>query len=114
MTIKDLVKPLHLTYVLGDDWTRGYLLTVCVWDGAQFRLSDGYYNKDNRGRRTLQALHPTHLSAPLHDVAVNIEVTGRKLRYDSPLDGPAVRIKITVPADGELEAESFHGWMEAR
>lgn len=45
------------------------------------------------------------------DLAVKVEVTGRLVRFDSPLSAPAVRVRITFVADGDDEDVVSGGWM---
>jgi hypothetical protein len=59
------------------------------WDKADFRLSSGRLGID---------------------LAVNVEQSGRKLRWpDGFGSNPAVRVKITFVGDGE-EDQVTHGW----
>ena len=76
------------TYVEVDSWGHGAQLIDCPeWDLADFRLPG------------------------LADYAVNIEVTGRTIRYPwGRYGGPAVRVLVTFV--GDCEPDQFaRGWM---
>jgi len=87
------------SYVYYEEWQHGSTLIDCTWDKAKFRLND-------------------NLCQP----AVNIDVTGRTIRYPfGSFCGPYVRVKITFVADkcidwytGEMVGQDVvvRGWMK--
>lgn len=82
------------SFVKPDGWTIGETLTACDdWSEAPFRI---------------------HAYGAGLDLAVRIEVTGRKVRWDSPFSiGGGVRVRITFVGDGEAD-EVTSGWMLVR
>ncbi len=76
-------------FVKPDGWNLGECLIESDWTEAQYRLPD--YNNN------LQ-------------LAINIEITGRIHRFDSPLINPAMRCKVIFIHDGEPNVTTG-GWI---
>ena len=73
------------TVVEPDGWSGlSNALTACEWEGASFRLE---------GRHSASA--------------VNVTVSGRKVRWHE--DAPAVRVRIEWVREGE-PSDFSHGW----
>jgi hypothetical protein len=86
----DITAPKLGDFIKLDDRDFGTNLIASDWDAADFRLPG-----------SLQAL------------AVTVEITGRKVRHDSPLNEAAVRVRVTFVHDGEPDTTAS-GWMISR
>ncbi len=88
----DTCEPHEDRWVKPDGWNVGGCLESSDWDAAQFRL-------------------PTGSNGPIKSLAVNITVTGKKVRYYYGME--AVRVRIEFVGDGEPSTFT-NGWMGVR
>ena len=67
--------------VIPDGWDFAEPMIDCDWDAADFRIWNG------------RSLYP--------QLAANVEITGRTIRWTTGLIRPFVRVRITWVGDGE-------------
>ena len=73
-------------YIKPDGWKIGEKLIPSDWDQADYYLPTGY-------------------DFGITKLAVNIAITGRTHRFDSPISGPAMRCSVVFVGDGDPDVK---------